>query len=1513
MPRCVTLFHPFWSPPKIQSLTPPAQEFLAAVCAGTRPGLVPDETPADLGRCAQVRLALFRAALAALAAPAPSPTPVHAADLAAVLSDNAPYFSGAADLSIIIEAALDAFESDAPLAVHALSPLPAVLATLQALSSGVAAQQPGTDAPDVFSGAVRRVCDHAWPPTTVAAVLDALRALPMSQAALAAAVRRGAARARAADLPDLPAIVHQLLALAGPAARDVALAEIVRLFDRLEAGVAASGDSPRRRQLLEVEGSVLLHLEMAIKHDPDLGRAWLRRLRDGGWRPTPFSFALSLVVAGADRLEQAVVAALSSCLVKAAKDAGKRAAAPWAPDDGAAAAAAAAGIEEALLACARNAGSGQGAVVQPLVALAVSLLEAEAAAGEKAAGAGAAREQEAAAAGALGVRVLTEIFASHKECRKEVLALCSGRLAGASDAAAAPYVALLSDLVRRHPALVEAHLPEVRSALENLAALPPAAAVALLLALWPLARARRDVSDYVVVLLRKAMFSRELGARLLAARGFMFIITDELGRSAAGGDGGDGGANDGAGTSAGPAGGAGPSCAQAAAPVLSQMAAMGGGAGGATLLHELMGFLRRCLAQQPEVRATVYDGLPALLAADPAAAEAVAELLLPHVASFVEPNEAMAPLMLEACARVAADGEVKLVEPLHRLLCCVRSVLRAMPAAAPPPGDDGGEEDDDEEDEEDDEGFKSAEGEQEEGAGPALRRLFASLRRRLAATPLEDFAFDQATNFAGSDPRGALNQVATHLLLGCYEVGMEDVAGDVDARPAPGPARSEALAEEFLVLFAQHRRLTALALDGARVGAKAKRIEGLARAVGGAGAAAAAAAAKKNAACAGLGPLDACAPAMGVACLARLLDALVDDGLVPGGHAAAVKAGEQSAHVRMARDVGVQMFAVGGCLRVLQSHGAARKVQDQALAALAACGGGAASGAASDAVRALFGVPDWRVLAPSLFRAAQVTVLAIARAHAPAAAAGAAGAAAAKKDPREALMAAAVAALEQLLARSGGTLEGLAALLQQLPLPPAQVTRAASVPPPPTGEGSEALAAVTSRLPHFKQLMDELVAAGYGREIVPMSRCLAMLAAAVPPAWTSAMAAWMDDAVAAAPEALSHHPAAARALVALRLRCHEGGGRNGDVAAIRRLGADLAAGVNGEEGDDGELAPLNFAALEGNPLVSSKTLTAVMQAAAAHIDAALGPLDWALARLKPVAAEEDAAAPLEAGQEDTAVAGAVAAGAARAGWETATFQRLRGLAGAAAALARVRTAGAPAEALARSLTKLYRTLAGAAKCQLAPRGDRQLPPGRAFQDLAATVNGDLTPAVYDLKGGLQLTTTHALEDGDGGEEEGGGDGEQDDAGDASAKKAKKSRARRAAAAERQAHRDAKVLPALVYQVEEWEKHLIKVGKAGRINLMANAKRAVNWDFKIDDRAGKRARAATAAAAEPEEDQVQEEAEEDEEEAMDEEGDAEEEEEEEEGAGASGKTGVAVGAFVEQVDPNASVYEFADDD
>lgn len=53
-------------------------------------------------------------------------------------------------------------------------------------------------------------------------------------------------------------------------------------------------------------------------------------------------------------------------------------------------------------------------------------------------------------------------------------------------------------------------------------------ALGLMLAIWPLCRKQRAVKEQLIMVLRKAMFRPDVGARLLAVRGFLFLVLQEL-------------------------------------------------------------------------------------------------------------------------------------------------------------------------------------------------------------------------------------------------------------------------------------------------------------------------------------------------------------------------------------------------------------------------------------------------------------------------------------------------------------------------------------------------------------------------------------------------------------------------------------------------------------------------------------------------------------------------------------------------------------------------------------------------------------------------------------------------------------------------------------------------------------------------------------------------------------------------------------------------------------------------
>lgn len=334
----------------IRKALPDPADYVLAVLVAVRPGLTAMPPNSVQGsHLTALRLAAYKASLALLGhagdvgaagadVGAADMTEKQAQLLVSVLNTELASNTCTTDLSEIAESAMDAFESDSPLGCVALELLPQALVLLQA--AGGTADMPNeqgeaTACPvsDVCKGYINKVCQHSWPLGSVSKILAALRSFPLTQESLGAAVRRACHRSRQADVQDLPAIVHQLLMLSTAGCRELVLTEIMRLFEHKEG--AAGEDANQRRRLLEVQGSVLLHMDMAVKHDAELGQAWLRQLRsDAPPRLSAFALAVSFMMAGIQRFEQPVTDALKSLVMTACKDAALQAASPWLPQPG---------------------------------------------------------------------------------------------------------------------------------------------------------------------------------------------------------------------------------------------------------------------------------------------------------------------------------------------------------------------------------------------------------------------------------------------------------------------------------------------------------------------------------------------------------------------------------------------------------------------------------------------------------------------------------------------------------------------------------------------------------------------------------------------------------------------------------------------------------------------------------------------------------------------------------------------------------------------------------------------------------------------------------------------------------------------------------------------------------------------------------------------------------------------------------------------------------------------------
>ena len=126
------------------------------------------------------------------------------------------------------------------------------------------------------------------------------------------------------------------------------------------------------------------------------------------------------------------------------------------------------------------------------------------------------------------------------------------------------------------------------------------------------------------------------------------------------------------------------------------------------------------------------------------------------------------------------------------------------------------------------------------------------------------------------------------------------------------------------------------------------------------------------------------------------------------------------------------------------------------------------------------------------------------------------------------------------------------------------------------------------------------------------------------------------------------------------------------------------------------------------------------------------------------------------------------------------------------------------DAYLRTATHLFKVLVLAVKQAIAPRGVQQARPSNGLIALVDAVNRDLTPKLYECVRLKELDM-------------------RDDDRSATAKH----------------KREERLIPNLIFAIEEFERFLIQLTKVSNTNMLRNAKRTTSRDFKITDDRQKR--------------------------------------------------------------------------
>ncbi|KAL0376430.1 UNVERIFIED_CONTAM: Fanconi anemia group I protein [Sesamum calycinum] len=446
------------------------------------------------------------------------------------------------------------------------------------------------------------------------------------------------------EMQDLPGLVYQLLVLAtkGFGKREV-IEGIVLYFGCMNKGGSV---------MKQVEGTVLLHVNFAVKQDPSLGQEVLGLVRLDSRAFNHFTVAVLLSVARIRRFSETALGVLISALFNAYKDYKFAKVCRWISAklseeylENARV------IEKAILKAVNASHCGREHIVPSIVQLGFGLLEGveEGIQKEISKSDGLMGMEE------LGMQVLKCLFEVHDMSRNEIIEQCKFRVLSLKPEQCFPITRLLGYLVLVHPRSMLDHVSHLKEMLDYFAFMDDRISPHLVTILLPLVKFKCDLQDYTILVLRKAMFRRENAVRLAAISAiFDLILAEKQSKT-------DGLFSFQESSSQA-------SCSQHAE--VSQPTRP-------DLFQELGGLLQRCLYQQANVRQNLYHGLMKLVLVDPLTASTILDFLLPHFKRFYR-EDADIQLGIDQCVKLE-NGSCYIEEPLDCLLFCISWILLLQP------------------------------------------------------------------------------------------------------------------------------------------------------------------------------------------------------------------------------------------------------------------------------------------------------------------------------------------------------------------------------------------------------------------------------------------------------------------------------------------------------------------------------------------------------------------------------------------------------------------------------------------------------------------------------------------------------------------------------------------------------------------------------------------------------------------------------------------------------------------
>lgn len=352
------------------------------------------------------------------------------------------------------------------------------------------------------------------------------------------------------------------------------------------------------------------------------------------------------------------------------------------------------------------------------------------------------------------IRIILGCFQHHVSAREKIVDQLVNSII-VQDGGSKTAIKLLARIVKRHPLEINHKLVErLQECLEYVTHMTPQNARLLFSALSPLLKVRPNLKSFIILTLRKAMFRKDEESRMIAIIGFAFLLclsSTIFSRSST----------------------LTQLYSQNTSILLSQGVQNGGSIDSeiATQEHanavvaedlyrQFCGIFKRAFQLQTRVRLVLYAELDKVFHECPTLRPSILELAFQHYSKYYDENESiLPPLKIDSClARKRGFYEEPLGYLLHVLLICVLEIKK----------DSVGENDMDDMLGDDD--IPATQTASAQNSFEAIERNVSILMERMKRCELADFEIDKNLSFAPQTAMGQSNQRLAKILLDVWEV-----------------------------------------------------------------------------------------------------------------------------------------------------------------------------------------------------------------------------------------------------------------------------------------------------------------------------------------------------------------------------------------------------------------------------------------------------------------------------------------------------------------------------------------------------------------------------------------------------------------------------------------------------------------------------------------------------------------------------------------------------------------------